>query len=273
MTDDFDALLIIGHGTREPAGLAEFRSVVEAVQKQHADWNVEGCFLELAEPSIAAAIDRLAARGLSRIRALPLMLFSAGHAKRDIPEALAEAIVRNPGLEIELCPALGCHWAIVELSAERCRQALLGQPPVPLNETMLILVGRGSSDLAAIAEMRRLADLRQAGGAPHGEAPNHGSLFGRIEVGFAAVATPSLSTVLAEAAQSDFRRVIVQPHLLFAGSVLADIRRGVDERRSAEPAGRRQWIVSDPLGPDALLVTAITEVVSRAISTDPLPAA
>ena len=299
MTDAADAVLIIGHGTRDPAGLAEFRFFVEQVARQKTDWHVAGCFLELAEPSIAEAVDRLAAAGMSRIRAMPLMLFSAGHAKRDIPDALAQASARNPGVEIELCPPLGCHRAIVELSIERCRQAVVaqsnvGQAAVSADETLLILVGRGSSDLEATAEMRRLADLRRAGEPPEGRGLRSSSLretdcgsetsllpgettdtlslaepvdlpFAHVEIGFVAVATPSLGKVLEKAARTDFRRVIVQPHLLFAGSVLAEIRRLVAQQQLVEASQKgsgRQWIVTEALGPDRRLVTAVVDIVS-----------
>ena len=96
---------------------------------------------------------------------MPLVLFSAGHAKRDIPAALAQAIARNPGVDIELCPPLGCHPAILELVASTStagRRLSAGARTVSPDETLLILVGRGSSDAEAIAEMRRLADLRRA---------------------------------------------------------------------------------------------------------------
>ncbi len=160
--DGFDALLIIGHGTRDPEGLAEFRYLVDQVARQRTDWHVTGCCLELAEPSIAVAVDRLAVSGRSRIRAMPLVLFSAGHAKRDIPDALAQAIARNPGVEIELCPPLGCNPAIVELSTERCQQAIFGHSAISPDETLLILVGRGSSDAEAL---RRCGNWPTCGGA------------------------------------------------------------------------------------------------------------
>ena len=275
---DFDALLVIGHGTRDPAGLAEFQTLLERIARRRPDWHVAGCYLELAEPSIESAVDRLAAAGRTRIRAMPLVLFSAGHAKRDIPAALARATERNPGVEIGLCQALDCHQQIVELSAERFQQALARQAglagtPVAADETLLILVGRGGSDSEAVDGLRRLAELRRLAAVADGQSP-----VGRVEVAFAAVAEPALATVLERAAQSHFRRVVVQPHLLFAGNVLADIRRLVDRQRTA-PAGRhadggnqtaenretspRQWIVTGVLGPDERLVTAVIDRVSQ----------
>ncbi len=314
MQRQFDALLVIGHGTRDPTGLAEFQTLLDELSRRKPDWHVAGSFLELAEPSIELAVERLAQRGLTRIRAMPLVLFAGGHAKRDIPAAVARAAAGSPGVEIDLCPPLACHPEIVKLSAERHRQALAsqnlaelnlaGQAPVAAAETLLVLVGRGGSDDEALADMHRLADLRRAAETAAGEP------LGRVDVAFVAVAQPTLATVLRHASRSEFRRIIVQPHLLFAGNVLDEIRRLVDEHRLAEQrleanarqqpghqhlaemgchvdpplhadGGRaaggdgrksgRQWLVTGVLGPDARLVTAVIDRVSR--TPDPVGAA
>ena len=47
-------------------------------------------FLEVIGPTIAEALAQLAAAGCRTVVAAPLLLFEAGHAKRDVPEAIAE---------------------------------------------------------------------------------------------------------------------------------------------------------------------------------------
>ena len=267
MTDDstpdaFDALLIIGHGTRDPAGLAEFRFFVDQVAAQQTDWHVAGCFLELAEPSIAMAVDQ--PRRERTIRAFGQCRWCF------FPPAMPSATFptpwprRSPGIPASKSSSAPLSAATRQSSncrSERCRQAIVGHAAVSPDETLLILVGRGSSDAEAIAQMRRLADLRRGGEPPGGIArqsnralesssladgasghratpEDAGLRFAHVEVGFVAVATPSLSVVLEQAARTDFRRVIVQPHLLFAGSVLAEIRQRVEHQQSVEPGGK-----------------------------------
>lgn len=159
---DFDGLLLIGHGTRDPAGLAEFWQLVELLRREQPDWQIEGCLLELAQPTIAEGLGNLIRRGTHRVRVVPLVLFAAGHAKRDIPAALATAADEHPGVVIDQAPHLGCHEAIVELSERRFHEAIRDHQKVAVGQTLLLLVGRGSHDREATGQMRQFAACRAA---------------------------------------------------------------------------------------------------------------
>ncbi|HEV3415235.1 MAG TPA: sirohydrochlorin chelatase [Pirellulales bacterium] len=262
-----DGLLFVGHGTRDAAGIAEFFAAAELVRKAAAGRPLEACFLELAPPTIGEGVDRLVSQGTERIVVVPLLLFAAGHAKRDIPVAVAEAAARHRGLAVFQIPALECSRHILALSERRFQEAIADWPPVPPEETLLLMVGRGSTDAEATAEMHRFARLRA-----------EQTLVGRMLTCFVAMQTPSLAEGLTEAAAGGFRRIVVQPHLLFNGELSHEIRHEV-ERRSGdairlgtEPIGRQsacQWIVTSPLGPEPELATAVMELVGHLLL--PLP--
>src|SRR5215472_9325273 len=91
------ALVIVGHGTRDETGAADFRAFVERVGAR-APFDVDGGFIELSDPPVAQAVARLAGRGHRRLAAVPLVLVAAGHAKGDIPGSLARERLRHPGL-------------------------------------------------------------------------------------------------------------------------------------------------------------------------------
>ncbi len=136
---------------------------------------------------------------------------------------------------IDYVGALECHEKIVELSARRYEEALTGRTAVDPAETLLILVGRGSSDTEAIGAMKRFAELR-AQRTP----------VGKADVCFVAMAKPTLDEMLERAARSDFRRIVVQPHLLFAGEVLEEIGGRWSVVSGQDAGGRNQWAgVSD----------------------------
>jgi sirohydrochlorin cobaltochelatase len=307
-------LLLVGHGTRDARGLAEFQTIAWQVAGLADGFLVEACYLELAEPSIATAMQRLLERGVRRVTVAPLLLFAAGHAKRDIPEEVEAAVMQGgrrkaeggrkeakveggrwkaeggrkefgvggaaggDELVVDYVGALECHEKIVELSARQFEEAMAGRAAVDAAETLLILVGRGSSDAEAIGAMKRFAELR-AQRTPVGQA----------EVCFVAVAKPTLDEMLERAARSDFRRIVVQPHLLFAGEVLETIsdqwsvvseqergfrvqgsgtkHNGEWGMRNAEwgdrPTSDKEWILAGHLGASELVAEAVMEMVRR----------
>jgi sirohydrochlorin ferrochelatase len=229
--------------------------------------------LELAEPTINAAVERLARRGLEQWSVMPLLLFAAGHAKQDIPRAVAAAAgAKQP---VHQYAHLGCHAKLLELSALRFAEAvesvgnaLRGVPTHQLHsaerqggrslqersehtkKTTLILVGRGSRDAGATAEMFRFAELR------HKQAR-----VARTEVCFVAMAEPPLDECLDKAARSDAERIVVQPHLLFGGRLLASLSARVDAMARRHP--EKEWLTTRHLGPHPLLDEAILDILAQ----------
>ncbi|QDV25415.1 sirohydrochlorin chelatase [Aureliella helgolandensis] len=116
--------LLVGHGTRNPDGAAQMKRVYEQFAQLAPDLMAEYGFLELAQPDIPTAIQKLAQRGARQLVTIPLLLFTAGHAQQDIPQAV-EHSASNCGMEIlRQTPALECARPILELSAKRFRQAV-----------------------------------------------------------------------------------------------------------------------------------------------------
>lgn len=265
-----DGILLIGHGTRDPGGVADFLTLAERVRGRLSPLPVEACFLEIAEPTIPAGLHRLIARGARRITIVPLLLTAAGHAKRDIPRAIAEVIGENGNVAVRQSQALECHSLLVDLSTRRYVEALAGRAAIEPAQTLLLFVGRGSSDSEALATVRRFAALR-------GER----SHVGRVETCFAAVARPTLEETLSQigaagSARIGFQRIVVQPHLLFRGRLLDEIREAVARAATMSSAVgalsaaggegweiKPEWIVSEPLGPEPELVSAVIEMIGE----------
>ena len=246
-----DGLLLVGHGTRDPIGVAEFLETAADVAALVDPRPVEPCFLELNSPTIDVAVARLARRGVRRLTVMPLLLFAADHAKQDIPAAVAAAMANHAPMSIAQAPVLGCHPALVRLSALRCAETIAAAGRVPAESTLLLLVGRGSHDPSATAEMFRFAELRAE------QEP-----VGRVETCFFAMAEPSFADILSRTATFDVRRVVVQPHLLFHGQLLAEIQRQVASMAAAH--GDRQWLVSRHLGPHPAIPRIVADIAGSA---------
>lgn len=246
-----DAVLLVGHGTTDAAGIAEIAELTALVAKALPSYDVEICFLEHAEPTIAEGFARLIERGAQRVTVVPLLLFAAGHARRDIPLAVERARSAYPGREILLAPHLGCHAALVELSAQRFDEALAADSrsvhAATPAETLLVLVGRGSYEPDANAEMAAFARLRFE------RRP-----VGWYEVCYLSMAEPRLDRAFALVSTLPFRRVVVQPHLLFRGALFDRLQAGVQER---ELRDEQCWMATGHLGPHELLVEAIRDRV------------
>ena len=257
-------LLLVGHGTRDVVGQREFLQTAESVAGLLRQIAAEACFLELAEPSIDEAVERLAERGIERLTVMPLLLFAAGHAKRDIPQAVENAIRRtklsdvlrpNANRLFEQISPLECHPQLLELSALRFDEAVAALPAVAASDTALVMVGRGSRDAEATAAMVEFARRR-----------GEHSPVSRSETCFVAMSEPLLPDCLEQIAAADLNRVVVQPHLLFGGQLqekVTGIVEGVAKRYLAT-----QWVVTRHLGPHALLDAAIVGLVTRQLRSD-----
>lgn len=237
-------LLLVGHGSREPTGVREFLATTGLVAGMAAQLTVEPCFLEFAEPAIADGFRTLVRRGARRIVVVPVLLFSAGHAKRDIPAAVAAAAAGETSVNVLESDHLGCHEAILELSRLRYDQAIAEHAAAGDDETVLVMVGRGSHDRQATAEMRRFVELRgRAARVP------------RARACFVAMAEPRLADVLDEAALCGVKQIVVEPHLLFGGVLVDRVRRTVAEYAGRYP--RIRWVTTGHLGPSELVARAI----------------
>ncbi len=102
------ALAVIAHGSRNENANREFLQLVCDLAGVVDDYDaVRGCFLELAEPSLAQAVEELVNTGAAQIQVYPLFFNQGKHVARDIPELVAEQQQRFPDHTIELLSYFG----------------------------------------------------------------------------------------------------------------------------------------------------------------------
>ncbi|MEV7327946.1 uroporphyrinogen-III C-methyltransferase [Micromonospora sp. NPDC093244] len=200
-------LVIVGHGTRSAAGVDQFAALVERVRRRGEVGDVEGGFIELSRPPLTDAVGALVARGHRKLVALPLVLTAAGHGKGDIPAAMAREQERHPGLTYRYGRPLGPHPLLHDALEQRIDAALAGTDRAG---TWVALIGRGSTDPDANAEVAKVARLLWEGRG-----------YAGVEPGFVSLAQPSVPAVLERLRRLGARRIVVAPYFLFAG-VLPD---------------------------------------------------
>jgi sirohydrochlorin cobaltochelatase len=248
MVDNCSGVLVIGHGTQDASGTRAYFEIFDGVRQMLPGTLVEGAFLEFAQPTIAEGIAQLKAQGVARIAVVPLFLSAAGHMRKDVPQAVAEAAGQCSEVEISLKPQIGTHRGVLELSALRFRQALEGCEEIPMDETLLVMAAHGSPEPEAIEEL--------AGFAARREKLNP---VGRVESCFVVLGQPQLADLPARLKLASYRRIVVQSHLLLRGRYHDMICQQVEIFRREFPD--IDWIVTEPLGPDPLLAQAVVEIV------------
>lgn len=151
------ALVALAHGSRDPRSAQTITALVDEVRAARPDLRIEAAFLELAKPSFATVVDRLAKAGHDEIVVVPLLLTEAYHAKVDVPRAVAEASARHENLRIRATQVLGLEPVFLEVLDSRLRAALREARVRELDA--LVLAAAGSSDHLANQAVTRLARL------------------------------------------------------------------------------------------------------------------
>jgi sirohydrochlorin cobaltochelatase len=244
-------LLIAGHGSADPAGAAQFRLLADRVGKRLAPEGVPvaGGFIELSPPPVRDAVTELVAAGADGLAAVPLVLVAAGHAKGDIPAALSREQQRHRGLRVHYGRPLGPHPAILTVLRQRLSTA--GADP----QTTVLLIGRGSTDPDANAEVAKLARLlaettRVAG----------------VEYGFVSLTPPNVTAGLARCRRLGATRIVVLPYFLFTGVLPVRVADQTQVWADAHPSVRVSC--ADVIGDCDELADVVLERYREALAGD-----
>jgi sirohydrochlorin ferrochelatase len=150
---DLPVLVGAAHGTRNPAGTATTRALLDAVRAARPDLDVRECYVDVCEPrpvQVLAPLDRPAVL-------VPLLLSPGYHVGVDLPRA-----ARGAPVPVAIAEPLGPAEALVDVLVHRldeaCAQAALRVED--LAEVVLAAAGTSrSAGTAAVEQVAaRLAD-------------------------------------------------------------------------------------------------------------------
>ena len=215
------ALLVVGHGSRDPRGAKEFHELVALVRERYPALVVEGGFIELSRPPISECVERLVGGGARGIAAVPLMLLAAGHAKDDIPATLVREKISHPDLGFRYGRALGIRPELLDLMNERISAVI---PEEEREETAILVVGRGSSDPDANSDLAKVARLFY-----------EGRPYPIVETAYVSMTPPNVAEGLERCRRLGARRIAVFSYFLFTGVLEERIRHGSEEFAAANP--------------------------------------
>jgi sirohydrochlorin cobaltochelatase len=212
--------MICGHGSRNRFAVAEFANLAEQLRAHLAPVPVAHGYLEFARPILRDGLDQLRSQGVQHILALPAMLFAAGHAKNDIPSVL-NTFASETGLKVEYGRELGVDLGMIQAAGARiqaclddanARERSAGREPLPLHDTVLVVVGRGSSDPDANSNVAKVTRMLVEGFG-----------FGWGETLYSGVTFPLVEPGLRQVMKLGYRRIVVFPYFLFSGVLVSRI--------------------------------------------------
>ncbi|MBW0166764.1 MAG: sirohydrochlorin chelatase [Vulcanococcus sp.] len=253
-------VLICGHGSRNRQAVGEFAQLAEGLRAKLPGVPVEYGYLEFARPILRDGLESLQAQGVKRVLAVPGMLFAAGHAKNDIPSVL-NTFSAESGLRIDYGRELGVDLSMIQAAGARIREALdasdaaavgRGDAPVPLSDTLLVVVGRGSSDPDANSNVSKVARMLVEGFG-----------FGWGETVYSGVTFPLVEPGLRHAVKLGFRRIVVFPYFLFSGVLVSRIRQHTQLVAADHP--ELEFVEASYLGDHPLVINTFLERVQEVV--------
>ena len=206
-------IMVCGHGSRDAGAVAEFEKLAVAIRDRADGTPVEYGFLEFATPIIRDGLGNLVDQGVTDILAVPGMLFAAGHAKNDIPSVLNTWSTGQDGIDIRYGRELSIDLKMLKAAGDRIDEALdaVGRD-VPVDETLLVVVGRGASDPDANSNVAKVMRMLWEGFG-----------FGWGETAYSGVTFPLVEPGLEHATKLGYRRIVVFPYFLFTGVLVRRI--------------------------------------------------
>ncbi len=109
------AVIILGHGSRGGGNDAALKRIVEALRRSSGVDIIEYAFLQYAQPTADAALDRCIRQGANEIVIVPFFMQAGAHVTRDIPDFIRKARTQYPECDIRSTDHVGAHPLMTQI--------------------------------------------------------------------------------------------------------------------------------------------------------------
>ena len=250
-------VMLCGHGSRDVDAIREFQALAGHLAQRLPQYAVDSGFLEFATPIIRTGLDALKAKGVSRILAVPGMLFAAGHVKNDLPWEINSFAAENPDLPITFGRELAIDTKLLAAARARIEEAeAKAASDIERKDTLLLVVGRGTNDPYANSNIAKVARMLWEGMG-----------FGWAEIAFSGVAYPLVDQALERVTRLGYKRVVVFPYFLFTGILVKRIYEWTDQAAAAHPD--IEFVKAPYLNDHPLVVDSFVERVGEILDGSP----
>ena len=107
-----EGIVLFAHGSRDPGWARPFEKIRDELQRRGVE--VRLAYLEIMQPSLAAALRELEQAGVGRIRVVPVFLGYGGHLREDLPRLVAETKLK---VTVTIDPPVGEAAEVIEAIA------------------------------------------------------------------------------------------------------------------------------------------------------------
>jgi len=206
-----EIVLLVGHGSRNKTGNGQILDFTEQLKERQAGWDIQLCYIELADYLIADGL-RDAAQKADRVIVLPLILNAAGHVKDEVPEFIEQAQQQAPDTEFVYAKHIGANKQVLEILVRYLKLAMQSLAMPDPKTTGLIVLARGSSDQDANGEMAKMTRWLH-------EASEHEL----VDLAFTGVTYPRLETAVQRQVLLGMKQIAILPYYLFDGILMERI--------------------------------------------------
>ncbi|GIX43496.1 MAG: ferredoxin [Leptospiraceae bacterium] len=256
------AIVFIAHGSRYQIADDYTKNFVYTFQKwlykyykEFLEYDIFYSYIELSEPNMKKVLYDVSSK-YREIIIFPLLLLRAGHAKNDLPLLISEMRKSFPQNQYIVSDVLGVHHHLVDLVYKRFMENNVLDN---LENTIVIFLGRGSSDPDANSDLYKLARLFK-----------EKSQFFMVEPSFIGITKPLLEDTLDFVVRAKPKRIIIFPYLLFEGVLTEKIQNIKEKYQQKYPW--IQFLYLPCLGIDELIFKVIVERINQSLNYEsPLP--
>ena len=118
------AIILFGHGARDPRWREPFDRLASLWRSQHPQTLIELAFLEMMQPSLEEAVASLGALGATQITVVPVFFGQGGHLRKDFPVLLSACQEKFPQISLSATPAVGEDLAVLQAIVDFGARAL-----------------------------------------------------------------------------------------------------------------------------------------------------
>jgi len=118
------AIIFFGHGARDLRWREPFDRLAALWQEQNPNTPVELAFLELMQPSLSGAIQKIVAQDIKDITVIPVFFGQGSHLRNDFPRILEECQSEFSDISLNSAPAVGENLLVLQAIINYSKNAL-----------------------------------------------------------------------------------------------------------------------------------------------------